>query len=222
MPEVNQAFFEARAAEARRRMLAYVLHAPAIDIPLRGGGTAIFPVVTLRWRHMFELLRSGNALASGGLRPLLGDVFEFLWRLHPYYRSPAGNWPNLTSYDRRPGWLRTRLSHWLVRRAVARIDLAAAESLLRARIREAFQDSPKNNDNQAPSALAPDLSMFDYASHFFAAAGWTREQILEEHVAWTFQVMRADDIMNGREDRHAADSNKLLRLEPASTSEVSP
>lgn len=199
----NAAFVAAQAAEERNRLLAWLDRAPDLALRTRGGGTLVFPVLTLRWRHVLTLLRSGNAFVSSGpVAP--GDVAEFLWLLHPWHPENG-----------RRAFLRRRLARVLVEVLSVFVSLPHAERALRALVLAAFQDRetfPKPRDEE-PSPLEPTLTQFDAVARHFILAGWTREQLLESGVAFTLQVLRAHGLAEGRADNFVPPSASLLTLE---------
>lgn len=218
MPEINPAYFDAVAHEERNRYRAYLDRAPALELPLRGGRQFQFPVVTLRWRHVLDLLHSGNAFLTGEI-PLAGDFEELLWRLHPYFRTPDGHYVNLRPQAPRPLALYSWLSRLLIRIVAAQLVRPGAEKIIRLRLRDAQQDRPSDGESsqtEEVSAAAPTLSQLDLVATRLGLAGWSRAAILDENVAFTYQVLRAADLLEGKADQYVPPSAKLLKFVPAS------
>jgi len=216
MPDINPEYFEALAREQRNRYLAYCDDAPALDLRLRTGHRFPFPSVALRWRHVLDLLRSGNAFLSGEAA-MAGDFEEILWALHPYYRTVRGCYANLRAQDPRPLPLYSWLSRRLIRVVARQLSLPASEKIIRLRLRDAQQDRPAlgSDGDEEQSLAAPTLNHFDYVAGRLALAGWSRPAVLEENVAYTYQVLRASDLMAGKGDRYVPPSAQLLRFAPS-------
>lgn len=218
MPEINPAYFDAVAREERNRYRAYLDRAPALELPLRSGGHFAFPIVTLRWRHVLELLQSGNAFLSGQ-EPLPGDFEELLWRLHPFFRTTSGHYANLRPHDLRPLALYSFLARILIRIAAAQLIRPAAEKVIRLYFRDAQQDRPSANEGsgaEEASAAAPTLTQLDLIAGRLGLAGWSRAAILEENIAYTYQILRTADLLEGKGDQYVPPSAQLLKFVPAS------
>lgn len=190
MSRIDPAYFEAVAQEQRNRLFAYLDDAE----PLCGN-----PVVNLTWRIFFDLHAAGNAYV-GRREPTPDDFFYLMWRLHPWYRRGARDFPNLRRDDPRPGAFRL----WLARRALMvqaySKNLNATEAEIRQRIQIAFQDIPASSDGDeefAPAKLSMALNLFDSIQAYFAHhCGYTRAQIFDSPIAWTFQLIRAQWFLN--------------------------
>ena len=202
---MNPAFTTAVAREDQLTLLAHLPYAP----PLLG-----VTIVPLAWRHVLELTLRRNAFFAG-LAPLKGDVAELLWHLHPYFRTGDGRFPNLPPGARRP----TRLGVWLTRRAVAqhcaKIDLVEAERVIRTWKDEQFMDAPQGRTEKqilaASSPLAARVDQVDaVASILVFRAGYSRDAVLASGVAWTLQILRAEGISNGEQNRYIRPSAELI------------
>lgn len=149
---VNPRFLAARAAERRQRDLAH-LRALAW-LPLRRGGVVFTraPLVPLTLRHTLELRLARNAFFTP--QPaLLGDVFLFLWRLHPLYRTPQlARAPLVAELSHRRlkllrlwlalGSFEAAFCHRRLTRLVRQCDLSAAVASIEGFIEVAYQDVP--------------------------------------------------------------------------------
>jgi hypothetical protein len=190
LSRIDPAYFEAVAQEQRNRLFAYLDDAE----PLCG-----CPVVPLTWRIFFELHLAGSAYLAGR-EPTRDDFFLLLWRLHPWFRRPDGSLPNLRSGRRRPPrWLVWLAQVSLYRRALV-APVNGTEAAIRQRIKASFQDAPSVDDVDAeeiaPAKLSQSLSLFDSVQAYFVHhCGYTRDQIMDLPIAWSFQVLRAQAIM---------------------------
>lgn len=216
MEATPQSYDQARAAEELSALLAHLPYAR----PLLG-----HCVVPLRWAHELELTLSANAFFSGQA-PLLGDVFELLWRLDPVFTTGDGRLPNLPAGAVIPSrWTRFRLRVRLWR-FCQRLDLHRAEVAVRAWLAVQRQDAPHSttDDGAGESGaitynprIAERVNQFDaVALHFSTTCGYTPEQILQLGVAWTWQHMRAADLSSGdakRMNRWIRPSADLLTFE---------
>lgn len=208
---ISPAFFAAREAEHRNRLLAHLPYPPILCLPIlrpaRGwrrfwsflchpAPHVLCPIVHLTERHRLELTFAGNAFFTGQ-NPLLGDVQLFLWRLHPAFFRPDGSCPNHQRHDPR-GPL--DLSHGRrARRQLARriphVDLFAAERIIQAYIATTGQDQqtsiPESNHTGYRSPLLPDPNywddLLDYAMETW---GMTRDEVLDTPRALIFQLHR--------------------------------
>lgn len=160
---ITPAFLAARHAEQRRRLLAHLRLAPALVIPFRCGRVKfLVPQRPLTERHRLELITAANAFFTGRA-PLLGDVFQFLWRCHPSFLRPDGTLPGRP----RAGWaarLRSRFERRALLAHVRRCHLFAAAEAITARLAEVEQDAPSQDFatvGQTRSAAAPDWNYFD-------------------------------------------------------------
>ena len=224
---MNPDFHAARVAEQRRRLLTHAGLAEPLTLPLRSrpGCTARVALVPLTERHRLELSLAGNAFFCARA-PLLGDVLQFLWRLNPAFRRPAGTCPNLPPTDAGRSPLRTRLRAWLARaalaRAVRRVDLFAAELAIRAWLETTAQDTlgdagPGDGFALARSAAAPAHCFADELVEYFARTyGLAPAAILDLPVMLVHQLLRARAL--GQEDGDLAvfaPSDALFYAKPA-------
>ena len=191
---INPAFLAARRTEQLRRLLAHQRLAEPITIAFRSRRVAFsIPQCALTERHRVELVFARNSFFTG-LQPLLGDVFQFLWRCHPLFFRPDGTFPN----HRGPvsWWLRFRACY--TRRTllahVRRCDLVSAAGAIRARLAEVEQDAlgaPLEENAQARSPLAPDFNYFDsLVDSLGVRYGYTPDEILDLPRALVHQLAR--------------------------------
>lgn len=204
---INEKFLAARAAERRHRDLA---HLKALAwLPLRRHGDIFIrtPVVPLTLRHQIEMRMKGNALFSRG-PVLLGDVFLFLWRLHPLYRTPSfGREKWIARLDLR--WFRF-LRLWIALRSfraasahrkltaqVRQCDLGAALAIIREFVGIAEQDETCSvaSDDDAPrvfqSAAAPERHHADnIISYLMAEFRLSHDEALDFPTAIANQLYR--------------------------------
>jgi len=190
---VNPAFLAARRTEQRRRLLAHLRIAPALRIPFRSGRVFfLVPQCALTERHRLELIAAANAFFTGR-QPLLGDVYQFLWRCHPHFLRPDGTLPN--SPGRSGWWAQFRALY--ERRAllahVRRCDLFAAAAAIRARLAEVEQDAPGDaHETGHRSAAAPDHNYFDSLIDVLGRTHhYTPDEILDLPRALVHQLTRA-------------------------------
>jgi hypothetical protein len=206
------AFLAAQAAEAQARLEAYLPWAA----PLLGR-----PVGTLTWRQAIELTRAGNAFFTAA-EPAAADVYQVLWRLNPAFRRPDGSWPNLVPSmiaqgARRPGPLVSFLQERACRHVARALSPTAVEPEIRTRLNAAFQDAPgagKSAQAEPTSPLRAALTWYDYVASEFALAGHSQAACLDYGVAWTFQVLRVPDILEGHEERYTPPSHALIGPPP--------
>lgn len=186
---INEKFLAARAAEHRNRLRTHIGLDEPIEIPYfrPNGPPGAFrvPQQLLTERMRLELQLAGNTFIVGGA-PLLGDVFAYLWRLHPHFARPRpGRAFAVRDLQKRRGrFLRVwycygsfstaRLHRWLSRQ-VRRADLFAAAQLIRERVAIADQDAPGAPlEATRRSPLAPDFchydDLVDYVASTYALA----------------------------------------------------
>ena len=218
----HRSFYAARAAEQASRALSYLPKAPAL---------CGVPVVPFTPRHWLELELAGNVLLPGvavagvGNAPLLGDVAQFLWRLHPNFRRADGATPNRDPRAPRP----TRLASWLARRQVHRVvygisprrfwrrcrpgvDLQRAERDIRAFVARAEQDKPafSGRGEGVASPLLPDRFWLDVlAVHFGQRHGLSPDAVLDTPLALLYQLYREDGVGAGLGCAFIAPSDSL-------------
>jgi hypothetical protein len=166
---ITPAFLAARAAERQHRLL---IHARALAwVPLRRGASLLLltPLVPLTHRHVVELTLARNAFLRG-FSPLAGDLFAFLWRLHPLFRRPDGSFPN-TSARLSFACLRSAFARYRLRRAVLRCEQEPAATTIREFLARASQDAaaPECDAVEAPAApeRCPIDNVVDYAARTY-------------------------------------------------------
>lgn len=202
-------FEQARAREEENRIIAHLPYAR----PLLGQ-----PIVTLTWRHCLELTLARNAFFTNQA-PELGDVFDFIWRLHPAFFRPDGTRPNLPEGARIVARWRCALVRAALAARVRRFSLAAARAAVEAWIDASYQDMPTESTNKngseasAVSRLSPRLTWFDSVVAQYEAGGHSRHYALDLGVALSFQMMRARLIASGEGARCVAPSDKLITFE---------
>lgn len=202
---VNPKFLAARAAERRNRLLAHARPILPLVLPLRGRGARAFsvPQRLLTERMRLDLELAENAFVTGA-RPLLGDVFNLLWRMHPEFAVPcAERLFAVRQLDGRRfrflrvwyafGSLRTaRIHRWLTRR-VAACDLFAAERLIRERLDDAEQDAPGYDGSCSGrrSLAAPEFCYYDELVSFFGETyHLAPDEVLDLPRALVLQIYR--------------------------------
>lgn len=208
---LNTEYRRAVDHERRNRLLAYLHFAPDFQLPLRIRRSFAIPCVTLRWWHVLELQRTGNAFLTS-LEPAKGDFIEILWLLHPYYRTAYGTFPNLPAGARRPLRLYVVLTRWIIRMACRQLVAGAAERIIRLRVQDAFQDRATPPEEENPSELAPTIQQLDLIGAQLSHL--TRDQLLNESVARTLQIGRVNGILEGRGDDYVPPSARLIKLPP--------
>jgi hypothetical protein len=171
---INSKFLAARIAEHQHRLQTHLGLAEPMLLPLAGNGRTAFtvPQALITERMRLELTLAGNAFLCGG-EPGHGDLFVYLWRLHPEFCRPLPHRvPALRRWGHAPGrfllnWyaygrLRpARLQAWLVRQC-RRADLPAAAALVAARLALADQDAPGADlETTRRSLVAPPFCYFD-------------------------------------------------------------
>lgn len=222
MPITPQ-FLAARAAEQRARITTYLPYPAPVQIAVQPPSfrfwriarltlwllTArrwlLFPVTHYTERQRLELLMvtGSNAFLSRDT-PLLGDVFQILWRLHPDFIRPDGELPNHRHPGQPPRYatfterLRSLWCRRQLRRSVRRLNLSSATATLRAFLARAEQDAPTSEDytirgprrsisERAPAHCAPD-ELCDYYLRDYAL---TRDEVLDSPRAWLHQLHRS-------------------------------
>lgn len=124
--------------------------------------------VQLTPRHRLELQLGGNAFAIG-MKPLLGDVFQLLWRLNPAFRV-------------RPITLRSFMAHWCLKRSVKRMHAEKASGAIHAYLAAMLQDLPETSSDSHTGAGQPEkyLHWMSVESFFFIKqAGLTFAEYLD-------------------------------------------
>lgn len=195
---------QAVAREEENRLLAYVG---------RGRPVLGFLLVNLTWRHCLELSLARNAFFTE-LRAERGDVFDFLWRLHPHFRTIDGRFPNVRHGAKPPSRLRSAFAAWRIALFVRRVDLVQAELAILQWIRDAYQDKPADDtdgDDSSPkptaSALSARLNWFDWISSQHG------DRALDLGVAVSFQILRAQMVARGEGARCIPPSAALKRFD---------
>lgn len=108
------------------------------------------PVTPLSLRHVLEFIIADNAFFAAR-RAVLGDIFDFLWRLHPRYARPERS-HLLRSISRCPPFHRLVVRHAFPRSSAAafvdlqnwvrNLNLFSAEAEIRSFIAAAYADHP--------------------------------------------------------------------------------
>lgn len=181
---MSPAIQAALATEDRRRSLAWLaLCEPLLGAPARP--------LTLRMEMELRLVRCAFFT---GRAPLWGDVFVYLWRVHPAYYRPASlrryyDWPACAGLRRHV----QRLA------AAPGEPLAAAEAAIREHIRAAYLDAPAPDaTDREPSPLEPRAHLVDSIVHWAAEHyGWPPDYILDQPLARLFQLRRAATLAAG-------------------------
>jgi hypothetical protein len=164
---------------------------------------------------VMELRRVNCALLTGRA-PLWGDIFVYLWRVHPAYYRPASfrrfyDWPTCAALRRHV----QRLA------AAPGTPLADAETALRAHLAAAYADAPAPDaTDRTPSPLLPRAHLVDSLIHWAATTySWPPDMILDQPLARLFQLRRAAALATGQDvlDPVHARIAPLLRPAPAST-----
>jgi hypothetical protein len=149
---VNPKFLAARAAERSHRDHAHLRSFAWLTLTRAGRATCSTPLVPFTLRHRLALRLARNAFFCA--RPVLrGDVFLFLWRLHPLYRAPRFGYESVVAglQFRRfrllrlwlaLGSLRSAIMHRRLTRFVRQCDLSVARERIEAFLSVADQDLP--------------------------------------------------------------------------------
>lgn len=136
--ELAAEFQTARREESRARAIAFA----GLTHSLCG-----VEVVAYQPRHRLCLGLVRNALL-GGVEPMAGDIFQFLWFLSPRFCEKPG--------------FRGRLERWLIMRKARSMNLRAAEIEISKYIREQLRDNPGEFFTEAEGP--------DYSGHVHWAA----------------------------------------------------
>lgn len=207
---LNEPFLAARAAEHANRLLTHLGLAAPLVLPLRRPRrfrrAFAVPQRLLTERMRLELILAQNAFFTAR-RPLLGDVFNVLWRLHPEFRRPhplrvglvrdlGARRFRLLRLWRAFGSLRTARAHRWLSRHVAACDLFAAEKLIVDRLALAEQDAPGAPwEPGRHSAVAPPFCYFDdLAVHLARSYGVPVAAALDLPRALVHQLWRAEQL----------------------------
>ena len=201
---VNPKFIAARELERRHRDLAHLRALCWFPLRRYGGVFTRTPLVPFTRRHRIELDLARNAFVTPGAPILLGDVFLFLWRLHPRYRAARpGREQLLAHLDRaKPlarflrlwralGSLSATCLHRRLTRCVRRADLFAATGSINAFLDIAYQDAPGSDAEGAyiPAAAARHVAD-NRADWLMSTYHLTHEQALDFPLALEHQLMR--------------------------------
>lgn len=223
MTRLSPELAAARAAEQRRRLIAYLPQSE--PIVLRCGDREVAcPVVHLTERHRLELTLAGSAFFAGRA-PLLGDVFQLLWRLHPDWRRPLHpswlrvhpsrrarplpRWRSIVAYGRGSG-----AAHAWLARVVQRCDLYGAAAAIETWIEHQYQDEPaaRVDDTRAaePAAPGPARCLPDVVTrHFARAMGIDPRQVVDVPIALLHQWHREELLATGRAEAVIDPSEQL-------------
>lgn len=221
---INPRFLAARAAERRLRAL---IHLRALCwLPLRRSGIVIgrTPLVPLTLRSRLELKLARNSFFLAGAPPLLGDVFLFLWRLHPHYCAlrplRAGAIANLASRRFRflrvwwaHGSFRAAVAHRLLTARVRRCDLSAAISSIQAFLAATYQDNAGDDAKvRRRGSAAPERDETDnQVDYLMTVYRLTAEQALDLPLALAHQLYRERQLQKPDGDLNVfAPSDALL------------
>lgn len=204
---VNPRFLAARAAESRQRDLAHLRALCWVPLKRHGVIFTRSPIVPLTRRHRIELTLANNAF-FGPQPHLLGDVFLFLWRLHPHYRAPRfGRESVIAQLDLKRArffrlWFalgshRSAALHRRLTRCVRRCDLRAAVASIHAFFDVTYQDAPgedtgKNHDGVCRrSAIAPARQASDNRLDWLMSTyRMSHEEALDFPIALEHQLYR--------------------------------
>lgn len=143
-------------------------------------------------RMFTDLQASGNAFLCGRA-PLWGDVFAFLWRIHPAYYRPysARRYLDFPACSR----LRRHCQHLAAQPGT---PLAEACAEIEAYLARAFSDSPAGEPatDDSPLRTVPHFvdSVVDWCATRY---GWEPATILDLPIACLFQLRRAAAISAG-------------------------
>lgn len=221
----NPAFFAARSAEQRQRLLSYLPFAEPLALPLSTGRVVHVPQVHFTLRCALELRLVGNPFLVGG-RPTVDDVLRYLWRLHPDFIRPDGSLPNRRDFLGRPlaaGWLQSLRSAWAsfcLGLLAGRLLWPAGALLIRDRIAQNSQDADEADDSGVFSAAPAHCDADDHCA-WFMPLGFTRDQVLDAPVAWLLQYQRATALAGPDGDCEVIDkSDRFLAVQPPA--DVSP
>lgn len=158
-------------------------------IPAVVAGSMALPF-TLRMHT--ELQLSGNAFLAGR-PPLWGDVFAFLWRVHPAYYRPY----SARRFIDFPACSRLR-RHCQFLAAQPGSPLAFAAGEIMGYLGRAFADAPASAPAREDGPLGTLCHLTDSAVDWCASRyGWTPDVILDLPLACVFQLRRAAAISAG-------------------------
>lgn len=226
---INPQFLAARAKEQSARLLTYLPWPRPIVVTLRSRGgwlswwprnPVTSPVVHFTERHHVELTFAQNAFVIGA-RPLRGDVFQFLWRLHPEFMRPDGTLAN--QGHRRATWCerrRARRVQKALHRAARLCDLDHTAIALRAYLSAVELDANAYIADEKPRkrrglAVAPHNYFDDYTEYMARTYGLTPEAAMDMPRALSFQWQRQRALL--AEPEFVSDpSDELLASSPSS------
>lgn len=200
----------ARGEERTNRLLAYLPLAPRLCGQ---------PAVPITARHVYEFEASRNPLFMGG-RPNLNDIEALLWRLHPDFRRPTGELPNLTGNRPRPSWLRCWFAHRRIVRHIGRREFNILASLveIKGRIATSYQDQAADvSDGKGlRSPLAADRHWIESFFIFFCGEfGWSTDVVLDSPISRLFQLYREYCFCRGIAAPFIAPSDGLIGPPPS-------
>jgi hypothetical protein len=195
----SKAIEDAQQSEQLVRALAFLRHPVSIlGVKCR----------QLTLRHVLLLTAAQNSFI-GYKRPLLGDVFDFLWVLSPLHRTPRR--PAYLYRKRRShgiyatlllwvayGDLRTARYYLALERLVASVDLAFAELAIRGYLEQAMQDAPPRDPDAKEKPFAPRCHMADSLCEvFWRDYGSAPESTLDRPIAELNAILRMRTIFVG-------------------------
>ena len=223
---VNPKFLAARAAERRHRDLAHLRALCWLPLQRHGVTFARTPLVPFTRRHRIELELARNAF-FGPQPVLLGDVFLFLWRLHPLYTPPrpgreqlvanlaAKRFPLLRQWCAL-GSLGRACLHRRLTRFVRRSDLAAASAAIRRYLDIAYQDAPgeacsPTGQRARRSAISPPRHSADnHTAWLMRTYGLSHEEALDFPIALEHQLARELELQQPDGELNVSDPSDLL------------
>lgn len=217
----------ARARERVYRMLSHLHVAPLLEIPMLNP--------RLRWRiqltplterKRLELVLAANAFFNGRA-PLLGDVFVFLWRLHPHYTAPRAerravidDLPHRRFRLLRLWWafgsLKTALIHRSLTAKVQRCDLFGAATAIREFLADAEQDAPTSESEDVQSTCAPQRCHADeLCAYFMKYYHMTHAEVMDAPCALLNQIYRSEQLNRPNGEVLVMDRSEELYFEEA-------
>ena len=168
-------------------------------------------VLHLAPRHRLELQMTGNAFMGGAVQPLAGDIFQFLWRLHPKFARKVRSLPVLWAYA-------------ALKRRVRRCNQAKAKAAIVAYLGAMLQDLPEDN-GKAEAQRRVDAANYVHwmatEAHFYLTIyrGMTIDAYMDTPYLALQQLFRAYRLANEEDptfinasDRIASDYIKSIRL----------